>query len=66
MVDWCVDVIKPTPAVQGLGIAPQHCHIAEHSGGLWLTNLCSEPHRVFLNGKSMEVRSGQLMMYDVQ
>eukprot|EP00913_Durusdinium_trenchii_P028621 g26843.t1 len=43
--------------LQGLGIAPQHCHIAEHSGGLWLTNLCSEPHRVFLNGKSMEATS---------
>ena len=27
---------------QGLGIAEEHCQIAEHSGGLWLTNL-SEP-----------------------
>ncbi|CAL1152337.1 unnamed protein product, partial [Cladocopium goreaui] len=40
--------------LKGLGIRPQHCQISEHSGGLWLTNLCSQRHRLFVNGRSMD------------
>ena len=39
--------------LQGLGIAGEHCQLTEHSGGLWLTNLCHKRNRLFVNGKSM-------------